>query len=65
MRGIQYAVPFVGIETAAFTGSSAFADDDSCGNWHPAGLAGQPSSQQFIPAHRCKFRSASYDGYHV
>jgi len=49
MRGIQYAVPFVGIETAAFTGSSAFADDDSSGNWHPAGLARQLTSQHFIP----------------
>jgi hypothetical protein len=27
--GIQYAAAFIGIETAAFTGSSAFADDDS------------------------------------
>jgi hypothetical protein len=28
MRGIQYAVTPVMIEAAAFTGSSAFADDD-------------------------------------
>jgi hypothetical protein len=36
-RGIQYAVTVVEAEVAAFTGSSAFADDDNRGRWTRAG----------------------------
>jgi hypothetical protein len=34
-RGIQYAVTVVETEMAAFTGSSAFADDDNRGRLDP------------------------------
>ncbi|MGB6861147.1 MAG: hypothetical protein WBE32_09480, partial [Pseudolabrys sp.] len=58
--GIEYAVTIVGIEPAAFTGSSAFADDDGC----ICGAALPTSRQSLGPRRHCNFSGASYDDDH-
>src|SRR3981081_3162684 len=65
MRGIQYAVTLVGNRDGCAYWILRFGGGEQ--RWlvpFPLHTAAQPSDNNLCPPRHCKFRGASYDGYH-